>query len=139
MQPGWLPEPFGDVFMDRMYPMPVGPTGFEEEGFRPSIDLRRSDGGYELTAELPGVDKQDINIEVDNNTVTISGEKSAQREDREEGQYYVQESSYGYFSRTIQLPADVDESKTEANYNDGVLTVSLPTREKSRQSRIEVK
>lgn len=138
MRPGGLPEPFGDIFMDRMYPFGAL-AGFEEEGFSPSVDLRKANGGYELTAELPGVDKNDINVEVENNAITISGEKNIHREDTEEGQYYVQESGYGFFARTIPLPAEVDESKAEANYADGVLKVTLPERETARQNRIEVK
>lgn len=106
----------------------------------PPVDIFQN-GDHELVlkAELPDMNRQDIDITVDNGTLTIRGEKKLSGEVKEE-QFHRIERRYGTFSRTFSLPPTVDAGKVSADYRDGVLTVKLPMREeaKPRQIKVEV-
>jgi HSP20 family protein len=106
----------------------------------PPVDIFQS-GSHEVVikAELPDMKRDDIDITVDNGTLTIKGEKRLSGEVKEE-QFHRIERRYGTFSRTFSLPPTVDTSKVGAEYRDGVLTVRLPVREeaKPRQVKVEV-
>lgn len=106
----------------------------------PPVDIFQN-GDHELVlkAELPDMNRQDIDITVDNGTLTIRGEKKLSSEVKEE-QFHRIERRYGTFSRTFSLPPTVDAGKVSADYRDGVLTVKLPMREeaKPRQIKVEV-
>lgn len=106
----------------------------------PPVDIIQT-GDHELvlTAELPDMKREDIDITVDNNTLTIKGEKKLAGDVRDD-QFHRIERRYGAFSRTFSLPPTVDASKVAADYRNGVLTVKLPMREeaKPRQIKIEV-
>jgi len=130
-----------DTFFERPFnlsPM-FGETGFTS-GFAPQLDVSETDKEIHIAAELPGLEPEDIHITVDRNTLTISGEKQAEKEDKGK-HYYRVERSYGNFQRSIALPEGIDENKIDATFKRGVLKISLPkTAEYQKQSkRIQVK
>ena len=107
------------------------------EGKTASVDVIERDDAVIVKAELPGVDKKDINISVTNNTVTIKGTTSHE-EKEEKGDYYRCEMSRGSYSRTLSLPAEVDEDITKAKLKDGILELTLPKLKKSKRRSIQV-
>lgn len=103
----------------------------------PRMDLRETDDHYQVQADLPGVSKEDVSITVEDNQLTIRGERQA--ESRTEDDHVVRmERAFGSFYRSIRLPRAVDESEIKATFTDGVLTVTLPKTEKSRPKKIEI-
>ena len=108
-------------------------------GFWPQVDVTETDKEIKVCAEIPGVDPKDIDVSVENDTLTIKGEKKYEREEKEKGQYRM-ERSYGSFERAIELPAEVDESKAKAEFKKGVLRLILPKRPgaPSRRKKIPV-
>ncbi len=104
----------------------------------PPVDIYDS-GKHELVikAELPDMKREDIQLTVDNNTLTISGEKKMDTEFRDE-QYHRVEPAYGTFMRTFSLPPTVDTGKVSADYKAGVLTIKLPLREEAKPKQIQV-
>ena len=107
------------------------------EGKSPSVDVIERDDAIIVKAELPGVDKKDIDVSVTNNTVTIKGSTSHE-EKEEKGDYYRCEISRGSYSRTLSLPAEVDEEKTRARLKDGILELTLPKLTKSKRHSVKV-
>ena len=107
------------------------------EGKTPNVDVIDRDDDVVVKAELPGVDKKDIDISVTQNTVTIKGKTSHEHKE-EKGDYYRCEISRGSYSRTLSLPADVDEEKAKAVYKDGILELVLPKLKKSKRHSIKV-
>lgn len=95
------------------------------EAFSPSVDIKESDKDIRVSAELPGIDDKDIDVLLSKDSVTIKGEKKEEKEDKGKD-YYRMERSYGSFSRTIPLPAEVDTDKVKAEFKKGLLTVTLP-------------
>ena len=106
--------------------------------FRPSVDIY--DKGTEIVvhAELPGIKKEDIDVRVENNVLTLRGKKERKEEVKEEG-FFRAERAYGSFSRSFSLPTTVDISKISAAYSDGVLTLRVPKSEAAKPRQIEVK
>ena len=90
-----------------------------------------------LRAELPGVAKEDIDLRVENNTLTLKGERKRETEVKQE-QYHRVERSYGTFSRSFSLPSRIDTEKVRADFKDGVLTITLPVREEAKPRQISV-
>jgi len=107
------------------------------EGKSPSVDVIERDDAVIVKAELPGVDKKDIDVSVTSNTVTIKGSTSHE-EKEEKGDYYRCEMSRGSYSRTLSLPADVDEAKAKAKLKDGILELTLPKLTKSKRRSVKV-
>ncbi len=91
----------------------------------PAVDIAEKDKAYEVTAELPGMDEKNIEVNVANGMLTIKGEKKEEKEEKRKD-YYHSERRYGSFERRFQIPEGVDTSKIEANFKKGVLTVTLP-------------
>jgi HSP20 family protein len=104
----------------------------------PPVDIYQN-GDHELVlkAELPDMNREDIDISVENGTLTIKGEKKLSSEVKEE-QYHRIERRYGTFSRSFALPQTIDAAKVSADYRNGVLTVKLPTREEAKPRQIKV-
>jgi HSP20 family protein len=104
----------------------------------PAVDIYDS-GNHELVikAELPDVNKNDIEITVENNTLTLRGEKKMDSSIKEEHCHRI-ERTYGSFSRAFSLPTTVDSSKVSADYKNGVLTIKLPVREEAKPKQIQV-
>ncbi len=91
----------------------------------PALDLHENDKEYRLTLELPGIKEDEVEIGVADGVLTISGEKRAEEERKDEG-YLISERRYGAFRRQVALPADVDSAAIKADFQKGVLTVALP-------------
>ena len=104
----------------------------------PAVDIAESEKGYEIKAELPGMDEKAIEVKVTDGSLTITGEK---QEEKEEKDYYLQERRYGSFKRSFELPESVDPDKIEASFKKGVLTVILPKKAEAQKpaKKIEVK
>jgi HSP20 family protein len=92
----------------------------------PRINVRETDAAFEVEAELPGVDEKDIDVQLSDNTLTIRGEKRAERKEEKEGEYRLVERSFGSFARSIEIPFPVDGDSVEATFRNGVLHLSLP-------------
>ncbi|MBN1105495.1 MAG: Hsp20/alpha crystallin family protein [Deltaproteobacteria bacterium] len=127
-------ESLGDVFFDRLWPEWRRDLDAE---WTPTVNLSEKDGSFHLTAELPGINKEDISVTVHNGTVTLSGKKESTTEEKE-ADYYVKETRSGSFTRSFRLPGEIEEGKVDATYKDGVLTVVLPRKEESNTKKIEV-
>ena len=121
--PRW-PDAFGNGEIDRM--------------LKPALDVSETEGAYQVHAELPGVAKEDVTITLENNTLSISGEKKREEEQKGKGWHRV-ERSYGSFQRSIALPKGVDADKAEATFKDGVLTLHIPKSEKAKPKTLKVK
>jgi len=108
------------------------------EGKMPKVDVIERDDEVIVKAELPGVDKKDLDVSVTENSVTIKGSTSHE-EKEEKGDYYRCEISRGAYARTVALPSYVDADKAKASFKDGVLELKLPKVEKSKRRSIEIK
>ncbi|MEE4165392.1 MAG: Hsp20/alpha crystallin family protein [Desulfocapsaceae bacterium] len=106
-------------------------------GKTPRVNISEEDEQFVLKAELPGVDKKDINISVSKNSVVIEATTS-QEEKEEKGDYFHQEIARGSYSRTLSLPADVIEDKVKAQFKNGILTLTMPKLEKTKRTEITV-
>jgi HSP20 family protein len=106
--------------------------------FSPATDITEDDGHYVVTAELPGMKRSDVSVELRDGVLTIHGEKKSEREEKSEKRRYV-ERTFGSFHRAFTLPSDVDEAKVEATFKDGVLTVTLAKSEARKPRAIDVK
>lgn len=104
----------------------------------PRMDVYESDKEIELTAELPGLEEKDVEINVSDGLLTIRGEKRSEKEEKDQN-YRLVERSYGSFSRTIELPAGVDPDKIKATISKGVLKVAIPKPPAKDAKKIEVK
>jgi len=103
----------------------------------PRTDLSETDNAFRIRLDVPGMTKEDITINLQNNTLTVSGERSSERQ--EEGEEYVRvERAFGNFHRTFTLPDAVDPDSVEAAYDDGVLTINVPKTETSTRRQIEI-
>lgn len=92
----------------------------------PRIDIKETDKTFKVTVELPGVDEDDLHVDLADNALTISGEKKVEQERDEKGGYHLMERAYGAFSRTIPLGFEVDPDAVEAHFKNGVLTIEIP-------------
>ena len=107
--------------------------------FVPKINMRESENEYFIEVELPGVHKENVDIQIDTNVLTVSGERSI-KEDVKEEEYRKVESSYGKFSRAFTLPKRIDTSKIEARFELGILEISVPKKELvDTSTKIEIK
>ena len=104
----------------------------------PKVDIEENEGGYTIHADLPGLDKSDVSITVENGMLKIEGEKKVESR-REKERYYHLERSYGKFCRTFALPDEVDAQKIAASMKNGVLELTLPKSEQAKPKSIEVK
>jgi HSP20 family protein len=103
----------------------------------PAVDIYDHDGNIVLKAELPGVDAKNVDIRLENNVLTLSGERKLDSEVKRES-YHRVERTYGSFTRSFTLPTVVDQEKIKAEYRDGVLRVTLPKREESKPKQISI-
>ena len=108
------------------------------EGKMPKVDVIERDDEVIVKAELPGVDKKDLDVSVTENSVTIKG-TTRHEEKEEKGDFYRCEISRGAYARTVALPSYVDADKAKASFKDGVLELKLPKVEKSKRRSIEIK
>lgn len=140
-----MPRPFGDIdrlfddFLGRRFLRPFGWESAlaEAQALVPSVDVIDRDTEVVVRAAVPGYKKEEIQISVSDSTLTIEGETKSE-EKEEKGNYYRSEISQGSFSRTIALPAEVDDSKAKASVKDGMLELTLPKIEKSKRHKIAI-
>ena len=109
------------------------PQVFGRSATWPNMDVAETDTEYKVTAELPGLEEKDVELTLRENTLTISGEKRDEREEKNEGRYYA-ERFVGRFSRTVPLPEEVDADKVAAAFKNGVLTVVMPKSHRARET-----
>jgi HSP20 family protein len=103
----------------------------------PAVDIFETEGEIVVKAELPGVDRKDITLHLENNVLTLKGERRFEKETKEEN-YHRIERAYGGFSRSFAIPTTVDEEKIRADYRDGVLKVALPKKEQAKPKQIRI-
>lgn len=103
----------------------------------PRVDIINRDNEIVLRAQIPGVDKKDVDVSMSDNTVTIKGH-TTHEEKEERGNYYRRECPSGSFSRTLSLPSDVDGTKAKATFNDGILELTIPKNEESKRHNIQI-
>src|SRR5919197_342616 len=103
----------------------------------PPMDLVETDDHFVLRADLPGMKEDDVKIEFEDGTLTVSGERKAEHESKHEG-YYRVERAFGAFSRSLTLPQGIDPEAVTANFDNGVLEVSIPKPEERKPRRIEI-
>lgn len=119
-------DDFGRGFLPRL-------TEQFESAVTPSVDLAETEKDVVVTAELPGIDEKDVDVSYANGVLTIRGEKKAEKEEKGKNFHRI-ERSYGAFSRAIGMPADIDDTKVEAKFAKGVLTVTLPKKPSAQAS-----
>lgn len=135
-------NPFGEFVslqdrMNRMFDFPTRFNGEESGSWLPSVDIFEEGDNLRLQAELPGLKKGDIDIQIEKNVLTLKGERKREKEFRDENSYRL-ERLYGNFSRSFHLPVSVDPEKISASYRDGILDVTLPKSESSKTKKIPV-
>jgi len=129
------PEPFSRE-IDRVFDAFFGQTD-QARRWVPPVDLVEAEDHFVLRADLPGLSEGDVNIEVQDGTLTISGERKAEHEQREKGWYRI-ERSFGRFSRSLSLPDGVEPDRIQASFSHGVLEVRIPKPEERKPRRIEI-
>jgi HSP20 family protein len=118
-------------------PAPSNGNGGALRRWMPAMDLVESGDHFVLRADLPGLSEGDVKIELEDTTLTISGERKAEHESRDEG-YYRLERAFGEFARTLQLPKGIDPEAVSASFDRGVLEVRIPKPEQRKPRRIEI-
>ena len=111
-----------------------------EPVWEPKIDVVDTENSIDISAELPGMKSEDVDVSFSEGLLTIKGEKKEEKEEKKKG-YYVSERTYGSIQRSIHLPREVNTDKIEANFKDGVLKISVPKTEeaKAKVKKIEIK
>lgn len=132
--PGF-PE-FGDMW-DNFFNLTRAGGDMENYRWTPRVNVEENDDLFELTAEVPGMKKDDITIDIKDRTLTIRGEKKLEEEKKDKN-YHICERCYGEFTRTFTLPDNVDVEKIDAKYEQGILTLALPKKEEAKPKEIKV-
>jgi HSP20 family protein len=119
---------------------PLSKLTSEIRGLVPAVDVIDEEKAYRVTAELPGLTEKDIEVTKDGDLLTIKGEKKEEHEEKEKG-YFLSERHFGSVERSLRLPEGIDDSKIEAKFENGVLTVTLPKTPEavSTPKKIEIK
>ncbi len=108
------------------------------QGWYPAVDIAESKDEFLIKVEIPGMSKDDLKIKLQENVLTVQGEKKQEKETKEQN-YHRMERSYGSFCRSFRLTSPVKQDKIDANYKDGVLSISLPKAEEAKTKEIEIK
>jgi HSP20 family protein len=124
--------------MDRLFGDWSDQAPTETTGWRPAVDIIEDENGLSLNVEIPGIKKEDVKINIENDVLSISGERKLEGEEKE-GSYRRIERNYGSFYRSFSLSNKVDTGKIEASYADGLLSITMPKREEAKPRQIEVK
>ncbi len=106
--------------------------------WHPALDVEETDDSFIVRMDLPGMNKKDIHVSLDNNVLTIQGERKREKEEKD-ANYYCTERFHGSFRRSFTLPSQVDPDQIKADYKNGVLTVTLPKKEEAKARKIEIK
>lgn len=138
-------DPFRDVVtlrdkMNRLFEDAVAARGEEKDmitsSWSPAVDIYETESELVLSAEIPGVDEKDIEIKIEDNTLSIKGERKFEKETREEN-YHRIERSYGSFYRSFSLPGTVDQEHIEARHEGGVLKIHMPKKPESKPKKVK--
>lgn len=135
----WQPRRFVDFrngidrIFEELWDGPSAPSAW-----RPAMDVSETENEIVVHADLPGLSKDQVKVNLENNLLTVRGEKQ-HVSDREDTRHHRSERSYGTFTRALRLPSDVETGKISASYKDGVLTLTLPKSEAAKPKEIEVK
>lgn len=126
----WLPSIFDDMFKTDWL---GGTTNVNSIGVSiPAVNIIEKDSGFEVAVAAPGKTKEDFNIELDNDVLTISAQEQKEAEIKEEGRFTRREFSYSTFKRAFSLPDTVNSAKIEASYENGVLNIVIPKKEEAK-------
>lgn len=134
-------DPFGDVFDDLMKGFLVRPVAAAEAGEtvrRIRIDVAEKDGEYKVLAEIPGVKKDDIQVDIEGDVVSISAETRAEKDVKDGERVIHSERYFGKVSRSFRLGQEVDQAKASAKYTDGVLELVLPKKTAASAKRVTI-
>jgi HSP20 family protein len=136
-------DPFGDLVDDLFKGFLVRPVAYEGNGGRDvlprvKVDVAEKNGAYKVTAELPGVKKEDIQVSIDGSQVTLAAEVKREKEASQDERVLHTERVYGKVVRSFTLPQEVDESKAEAKFRDGVLELTLPKKQAAQRKQISI-
>jgi HSP20 family protein len=127
--------------LNRLFRESYGPEGREEPltatSFAPPVDVYEDGHNVTLKIEVPGIDEKDIDVRIENNVLTVHGERKFEKEEKEENFRRV-ERQYGSFTRTFSLPTTVDAEKVSAHYDKGILKVALPKKAEAKPKQIKV-
>ena len=127
--------------MNRLFRESFHDAGRDESlatsSFAPAVDVYEDEHKVTLKIEVPGIDEKDIEVRVENNTLTVHGERKIEKEEKQEN-YRRVEREYGSFTRTFALPQTVDTENVSANYDKGVLKISLPKKAEAKPKQIKV-
>jgi HSP20 family protein len=139
-------EPFRELStlqdrMNRLFRDSFGPEGREESltttSFAPPVDVYEDQHNVTLKIEVPGIDEKDIDVHLENNTLTVHGERKFEKEEKEEN-YRRVERQYGSFTRSFTLPNTLDAEKVSANYDKGVLKITVAKKAEAKPKQIKV-
>lgn len=106
--------------------------------FTPTVNTREGEFAFHIDVDLPGVKKEDISVKIDNNVLTLKGERKSKKEDKKEN-YYKVESSFGSFTRSFTLPNNIDAENIHAESKEGVLEITLPKKEVKNEKSKQIK
>jgi HSP20 family protein len=134
---GSLQERINKMFDDVIRSSAKGDEELATGAWSPAVDIHETDDSFVVSADLPGLKKDDIQINVEDNTLTIKGEKKFE-EKVPKDKYIRVERNYGTFVRSFSLPQNVDSTKIKATFKDGILDLTLPKREESKPKKIAV-
>jgi HSP20 family protein len=126
--------------MNRLFRETQGNTQDESltsSSFAPAVDVYEDEHNVTLKIEVPGIDEKDIDVRIENNTLTVHGERKIEKEEKEEN-YRRVERQYGSFTRTFNLPPTVDPEKVQADYDKGVLQITLPKKAEAKPKQVKV-
>jgi len=139
-------DPFRDIVtlrekMNRLFEDAVTARGEEKDmissTWTPSVDIFETENELILTAEVPGVEEDNIEIKIEDNTLCLNGERKFEKETKEEN-YHRIERSYGSFYRSFTIPRNVDQEKIRAEHDNGVLRISMPKKPESKSKTVKV-
>jgi len=131
-------DPFGELddFFKGFFVRPVAFEG--EQQMQIKLDVKENDNAYTVHADIPGVKKEDIHVTIEGNLVSISAEKKVEKEEKEGEKVLRSERYVGKVARSFSLASDVDESKAQAKYTDGVLELTLPKKAGSASKKLAI-
>ncbi len=129
-------NPFEEL--SRLFNLGWENSGLYDQAMSPAVDLVEHDDAYVLTADLPGVQKKDLEVSVENNVLTLKGEKNIERDSKKEVKFFRRETWAGTFHRTVSLPAAADPANVEAKLEDGLLRITIGKREELKPRQITI-
>lgn len=144
LTPYWTSRSIASDFFDEMekfvgdFSRSHNSQSYDERQFDPACDVTETEEHFAMSLDLPGMKKEDIKIELNENILTVSGERKREIKSDKNEKFQRYEKSYGYFKRSFSLPRTVDGEKVEAQYNDGVLELILPKTAAAKSRLIEV-